>query len=168
MRVALAALIAVGVSCTTAGDPVGAYFDRLEQTLLDGADTIREIVPPRTEVTRTHVIEVTDARFTTLISLEALQPPADLGPEHTALVSTYTALVEESQDFLDATAGLGPDEFRDEVLARLLELNEQRAMEEKLAGELLDAANNRGNAVKKKEDTHRMAEANKAFAHYRW
>jgi small subunit ribosomal protein S7 len=38
----------------------------------------------------------------------------------------------------------------------------------KLAGELMDAANNRGGAVKKKEDTHRMAEANKAFAHYRW
>jgi len=35
-------------------------------------------------------------------------------------------------------------------------------------GELLDAANNRGNAVKKKEDVHRMAEANKAFAHYKW
>jgi len=44
----------------------------------------------------------------------------------------------------------------------------ERSMEEKLAGEVLDAANNRGNAVKKKEDTHRMAEANKAFAHYRW
>ena len=38
----------------------------------------------------------------------------------------------------------------------------------KLAGELLDAAENRGGAIKKKEDTHRMAEANKAFAHYRW
>ena len=41
-------------------------------------------------------------------------------------------------------------------------------MAERLASELLDAANNRGNAVKKKEDTHRMAEANNAFAHYRW
>src|SRR5215471_17874070 len=44
----------------------------------------------------------------------------------------------------------------------------EKSMEEKLAGELLDAANNRGNSIKKKEDTHRMAEANKAFAHYRW
>ncbi|TDA68591.1 MAG: 30S ribosomal protein S7 [Clostridia bacterium] len=43
-----------------------------------------------------------------------------------------------------------------------------RNMEEKLAAELLDAANNTGGAVKKKEDTHRMAEANRAFAHYRW
>ena len=44
----------------------------------------------------------------------------------------------------------------------------EKTMQDKLAGELLDASNNRGNAVKKKEDTHKMAEANKAFAHYRW
>ncbi len=44
----------------------------------------------------------------------------------------------------------------------------EKTMRDKLAGELLDAANNRGNAIKKKEDTHKMAEANKAFAHYRW
>ena len=44
----------------------------------------------------------------------------------------------------------------------------ERTMVERLSGELLDAANNRGNAVKKREDTHRMAEANRAFSHYRW
>ena len=44
----------------------------------------------------------------------------------------------------------------------------EHTMEERLSGELLDAANNRGAAVKKREDTHRMAEANKAFSHYRW
>ena len=44
----------------------------------------------------------------------------------------------------------------------------ERTMTERLAGELLDASDNRGSAVKKREDTHRMAEANKAFAHYRW
>jgi len=44
----------------------------------------------------------------------------------------------------------------------------EKTMEEKLAGELIDAANNRGASIKKKEDTHKMAEANKAFAHYRW
>jgi small subunit ribosomal protein S7 len=43
-----------------------------------------------------------------------------------------------------------------------------KTMQEKLANELLDASNLRGGAVKKREDTHRMAEANKAFAHYRW
>jgi len=44
----------------------------------------------------------------------------------------------------------------------------EKTMRAKLAGELLDAAENRGGAMKKKEDTHRMAEANKAFSHYRW
>ncbi len=44
----------------------------------------------------------------------------------------------------------------------------ERSMEERLAAEILDAAGNRGGAVKKREDTHRMAEANRAFAHYRW
>jgi small subunit ribosomal protein S7 len=44
----------------------------------------------------------------------------------------------------------------------------ENTMEERLSAELMDAANNRGTAVKKREDTHRMAEANKAFSHYRW
>jgi len=44
----------------------------------------------------------------------------------------------------------------------------EKTMEERLSAELLDAANNRGTAVKKREDTHKMAEANRAFSHYRW
>ena len=44
----------------------------------------------------------------------------------------------------------------------------ERTMKERLAGEIMDAYNNAGNAVKKREDTHKMAEANKAFAHFRW
>ncbi|MBP1747439.1 MAG: ribosomal protein [Deltaproteobacteria bacterium] len=44
----------------------------------------------------------------------------------------------------------------------------ERTMTEKLAGEIIDAYNNKGGSVKKREDTHKMAEANKAFAHYRW
>jgi len=44
----------------------------------------------------------------------------------------------------------------------------EKTMQERLAGEFMDAAGNRGSSVKKREDTHRMAEANKAFAHYRW
>ena len=47
-------------------------------------------------------------------------------------------------------------------------LRGEQTMDERLAGELTDAANNTGAAIKKKEDTHKMAEANKAFAHYRW
>ena len=44
----------------------------------------------------------------------------------------------------------------------------ERTMAERLAGEIMDAANNSGSAVKKREDTHKMAESNKAFAHFRW
>jgi small subunit ribosomal protein S7 len=44
----------------------------------------------------------------------------------------------------------------------------EKSMKERLAGEIVDAFNNKGSAVKKREDTHKMAEANKAFAHYRW
>lgn len=47
-------------------------------------------------------------------------------------------------------------------------LRNEKTMEERLAAEIIDAANNTGASVKKKEDTHKMAEANKAFAHYRW
>jgi small subunit ribosomal protein S7 len=53
----------------------------------------------------------------------------------------------------------------------IVELSRKRSentMTERLSGELMDASNNRGAAVKKREDTHRMAEANKAFSHYRW
>lgn len=53
----------------------------------------------------------------------------------------------------------------------LIDFSKQRgekSMMERLAGEFMDAANNRGGAIKKKDDTHRMAEANKAFSHYRW
>jgi small subunit ribosomal protein S7 len=44
----------------------------------------------------------------------------------------------------------------------------EKTMSQRMAGELMDAFNNTGNSIKKKEDTHRMADANKAFAHYRW
>ena len=53
------------------------------------------------------------------------------------------------------------------IIAAARERNE-KTMTERLSGELLDASNNRGNAVKKREDTHRMADANRAFSHYRW
>jgi small subunit ribosomal protein S7 len=62
---------------------------------------------------------------------------------------------------------------RRDMLARRWIINAARersehTMSERLAAELLDAYNNRGTSIKKKEDTHKMAEANKAFAHYRW
>ncbi|MBM0067851.1 30S ribosomal protein S7 [Alkalicoccobacillus gibsonii] len=53
-------------------------------------------------------------------------------------------------------------------LVNYARLRGEKTMEERLANEILDAANNTGASVKKREDTHKMAEANKAFAHYRW
>lgn len=53
-------------------------------------------------------------------------------------------------------------------LIRYSRLRGEKSMKERLAGEILEAQNNKGTSVKKKEDTHKMAEANKAFAHYRW
>ena len=53
-------------------------------------------------------------------------------------------------------------------LTRYSRERNERTMKERLAGEIIDATNNMGGAVKKKDDTHKMAEANKAFAHYRW
>ena len=53
-------------------------------------------------------------------------------------------------------------------LVNYARLRGEKTMDERLAAELMDAANNTGAAIKKKEDTHKMAEANKAFAHYRW
>jgi len=53
-------------------------------------------------------------------------------------------------------------------LVALARKRSENTMTERLSGELLDAANNRGASVKKREDTHKMADANKAFAHYRW
>jgi small subunit ribosomal protein S7 len=74
--------------------------------------------------------------------------------------ATYQVRVEVRQDRRTALA-----------MRWLIEYSKARGektMVEKLAGEIMDAASNRGNAVKKREDTHKMAEANKAFAHYRW
>ncbi|OKO94179.1 SSU ribosomal protein S7p (S5e) [Geobacillus proteiniphilus] len=53
-------------------------------------------------------------------------------------------------------------------LVQYARLRNEKTMEERLANEIMDAANNTGAAVKKREDTHKMAEANRAFAHYRW
>ena len=94
---------------------------------------------------------------------------------HTALDNVAPAIEVRSRRVGGATYQV-PVEVRPErrrALASRWLINAARArgentMTEKLAGELLDASNNRGTAVKKREDTHKMAESNKAFAHYRW
>jgi small subunit ribosomal protein S7 len=94
---------------------------------------------------------------------------------HDALASVAPAIEVRSRRVGGATYQV-PVEVRPErrkALAIRWLVNAARArnentMVDRLAGELIDAANNRGSAVKKREDTHRMAEANRAFSHYRW
>ena len=102
----------------------------------------------------------------------------DLGPLetfHAALDNVAPAIEVRSRRVGGATyqvpVEVRPD--RSQALAIRWLINSSRArsentMEERLSGELLDASNNRGVAVKRREDTHRMADANKAFSHYRW
>src|SRR5947209_6710161 len=81
---------------------------------------------------------------------------------HDGKRSTAERILYESFDIIKEKTGDDP------VKTFKKAIDNGKTMQEKLANEFMDAANLRGGAVKKREDTHRMAEANKAFAHYRW
>src|ERR671928_361228 len=102
----------------------------------------------------------------------------DMGPLetfHAALDNVAPAIEVRSRRVGGATYQV-PVEVRPErrqalaipLLIQAARARNDKTMVDRLSAELLDAANNRGNAVKKREDTHRMAEANRAFSHYRW
>jgi small subunit ribosomal protein S7 len=111
-------------------------------------------------------------------ALEAIQAKAKSDPLqmfHQALDNVAPAIEVRSRRVGGATYQV-PVEVRSErrqalairwIITAARNRNE-KTMVERLSGELLDAANNRGTAVKKREDTHKMAEANRAFSHYRW
>ncbi len=111
-------------------------------------------------------------------ALEAIQAKAKSDPLqmfHQALDNVAPAIEVRSRRVGGATYQV-PVEVRTErrqalairwIITAARNRNE-KTMVERLSGELLDAANNRGTAVKKREDTHKMAEANRAFSHYRW
>ena len=110
-----------------------------------------------------------------LETVEARLKKDPLGVFHEALVNIKPGIEVRSRRVGGATYQV-PVEVRD-VRAQALAIRwlitaararSEKAMAGRLSGELMDAANNRGNAVKKREDTHRMAEANRAFSHYRW
>jgi len=108
-----------------------------------------------------------------IIETKAKSDP--LGVFKTALENVAPAIEVRSRRVGGATYQV-PVEVRNErrqalgirwIISAARERNE-KTMTERLSAELLDASNSRGNAVKKREDTHRMAEANRAFSHYRW
>jgi len=108
-------------------------------------------------------------------AIEARAKRDPLGMFHDALANVRPGIEVRSRRVGGATYQV-PVEVRPErsqALAIRWVIGAARARSEKtmaarLSGELMDAANNRGNAVKKREDSHRMAEANRAFSHYRW
>ena len=98
-----------------------------------------------------------------------------LGVFHSALENVMPAIEVRSRRVGGATyqvpVEVRPDRRQALAIRWLIQAARARndkTMVNKLSSELLDAANNRGNAVKKREDTHKMAEANRAFSHYRW
>jgi small subunit ribosomal protein S7 len=110
-----------------------------------------------------------------LEAVEARAKKEPLGVFHDALTNVMPNIEVRSRRVGGATYQV-PVEVRD-VRAQALAIRwlitaarnrSEPTMAGRLSGELLDASNNRGNAVKKREDTHRMAEANRAFSHYRW
>lgn len=105
------------------------------------------------ERTGTKAIELLDQAMNNVMPVVEVKPRRVGG-------ATYQVPVEVRADRRQALA------LR--WLVQYARLRGEKTMTERLAGELMDAANNQGGAVRKKEDTHRMAEANKAFAHYRW
>lgn len=105
------------------------------------------------EKTGTKAIEILDQAMNNVMPVVEVKPRRVGG-------ATYQVPVEVRADRRQALA------LR--WLVQHARLRGEKTMTERLAGELMDAANNQGGAVRKKEDTHRMAEANKAFAHYRW
>ena len=113
--------------------------------------------------------------YTALENVEARLKKDPLAVFHEALANIKPGLEVRSRRVGGATYQV-PVEVRTERAQALAirwliaaaRARSENTMSARLSGELMDAANNRGNAVKKREDTHRMAEANRAFSHYRW
>jgi small subunit ribosomal protein S7 len=113
--------------------------------------------------------------YTALDSVEARTRREPIGVFHDALNNVRPAIEVRSRRVGGATyqvpVEVRPDRSQALAIRWLIGAARNRSehtMSARLSGELMDAANNRGTAVKKREDTHRMAEANRAFSHYRW
>ena len=138
------------------GDEVLSKF--MNSVMLDGKKSVAELIV-----------------YGALETVEQRAKREPIGVFHEALANIKPGIEVRSRRVGGATYQV-PVEVRPEraqALAIRWLISAARARSEntmaaRLSGELMDAANNRGNAVKKREDTHRMAEANRAFSHYRW
>ena len=138
------------------GDIVLSKF--MNSVMLDGKKSVAETIV-----------------YTALETVETRAKREPIGVFHDALNTLKPGLEVKSRRVGGATYQV-PMEVRPERAQALAirwliaaaRARSENTMSARLSGELLDASNNRGNAVKKREDTHRMAEANRAFSHYRW
>ena len=138
------------------GDEVLSKF--MNSVMLDGKKSVAESIV-----------------YGALDTVEARAKREPLGVFHDALNNVRPGIEVRSRRVGGATYQV-PVEVRPERsqalairwLIAAARARSEHTMAARLSGELMDAANNRGNAVKKREDTHRMAEANRAFSHYRW
>jgi small subunit ribosomal protein S7 len=138
------------------GDEVLSKF--MNSVMLDGKKSVAELIV-----------------YGALATVEQRAKKDPLGVFHEALANVKPGIEVRSRRVGGATYQV-PVEVRPERAQALAirwliaaaRARSENTMSARLSGELMDAANNRGNAVKKREDTHRMAEANRAFSHYRW
>jgi len=138
------------------GDEVLSKF--MNSVMLDGKKSVAELIV-----------------YGALETVEARAKKDPLAVFHEALANVKPGIEVRSRRGGGATYQV-PVEVRPERaqalairwLSSAARARSENTMAARLSGELLDASNNRGNAVKKREDTHRMAEANRAFSHYRW
>ncbi|WP_298089580.1 30S ribosomal protein S7 [uncultured Sphingomonas sp.] len=138
------------------GDQVLSKF--MNSVMLDGKKSVAELIV-----------------YSALETVETRAKREPLGVFHDALNNIKPGIEVRSRRVGGATYQV-PVEVRPERAQALAirwlisaaRSRSENTMSARLSGELMDAANNRGNAVKKREDTHRMAEANRAFSHYRW
>ena len=144
--------------------PDAVYNNRLvtqliNKVLLDGKKaTAERIVYTAFEIVA-EKSEGGDALATFKKAMDNVKPTLEVKPKRVG-GATYQVPIEVRPDRRQ-TLGL-------RWLTTYARKRSERTMKERLAGEIMDAANNTGSAVKKREDTHKMAESNKAFAHYRW
>jgi small subunit ribosomal protein S7 len=138
------------------GDEVLSKF--MNSVMLDGKKSVAELIV-----------------YGAFETVEARAKRDPIGVFHDALTNVKPGIEVRSRRVGGATYQV-PVEVRPERAQALAirwligaaRARSENTMAARLSGELMDAANNRGNAVKKREDTHRMAEANRAFSHYRW
>jgi small subunit ribosomal protein S7 len=138
------------------GDEVLSKF--MNSVMLDGKKSVAELIV-----------------YGALATVEQRSKKDPIGVFHEALANVKPGIEVRSRRVGGATYQV-PVEVRPERAQALAirwlisaaRARSENTMSARLSGELMDAANNRGNAVKKREDTHRMAEANRAFSHYRW